>query len=185
MEHKGFFSKTLKEITKRLKSYSLSNFDFLDIDPNVKITLSDDLKHTRFADELVNSQGIGILLWQFQKNLKDGHWLGIIRNGNEMEVFDPYGTDFKSINKHLFIKDGENPLTLIRLIKQSGYVPVFNSKKLQAKVSGDNSCGRWVALRLAFRNHKLPQFHSILTQISKSHHIKPLDIAVISTIDKK
>ena len=61
------FNKSVDILTENLKEYPLSNYDLKQIIPDIKITTSLDLKNVRFADELVNSQGIGILLWQYKE----------------------------------------------------------------------------------------------------------------------
>jgi hypothetical protein len=168
-----------------LKSYSLSNFDLKHLDPNIKITLSDDLPHIRFADELVNQQGIGILLWQFGPNAKAGHWLGLIRSSsdNTFEVFNSYGGSFSSINKQLQIGNGgATPSTLTSIIKSSGYRLIAPSHRFQAKRADDNTCGRWVALRLLFHRYDISEFRSILSTISRELGIHPLDLAILNSI---
>ena len=178
------FGKIMDTLTEKLKGYSLSNYDFLEIDPLVKITLSFDLRNMMFADELVNKQGIGIILWQYSKDVKSGHWISVIRQGDTFEVFDPYGFKFKDINRELNIKHGEDPNVLTNLIKQSGYRVRFNHKKLQGLDVDDNTCGRWVALRLAFPNYTIHEFYKLLNEFRLKYKIDPLELAVLTTLDK-
>ena len=170
-----------------LKSHSLSNFDLKHLDPNVKITLSDDLPHIRFADELVNQQGIGIFIMavRFAPHANAGHWLGLIRSSsdNTFEVFNSYGGSFSSINKQLQIGNGgASPSTLASIIKSSGYRLIAPSHRFQAKRADDNTCGRWVALRLLFHRYDISEFRSILSTISRELGINPLDLAILNSI---
>ena len=184
------FHKTLNKLTNQLKSYSMSNFDLLDIDPDVTITLSSKIKHIKFADELVNTQGIGILLWQITE--KSGHWLGLIRDRRKktFEIFDSYAYPFLKINKKLNaqpLQDGTmiNALSVVNLIKGGGYKVVFNKRQLQTFERNDNTCGRWVALRLSLYCNNITEFHRILHSIEKNEGIKPIQLALLATVDYK
>lgn len=172
----------MRDITTKLKTYSLSNYDLMELEPNIKITLSSTIPHKLFADELVNQQGLGIMLYQFP-DVKTGHWLGIIRKGHTMEIFDSYAYPFLQLDKHLNLPKSNMPQMILDLIKKSGYTPILNKKQLQDKKIGDNSCGRWVALRLLFHNYNLKDFHKALALIKKQTGIRPIDLAILNTIE--
>ena len=177
------FYKSLDILTQKLKSYPLSNYDIYDIEPNIKFTLSTDLKFKYFADELVNSQGIGVLLWLYKPN--EGHYFGVIRDKEtkQFEIFDSYAFNpFKNINNFLGSSNmGVKPDILLNLIKKSGYKPVFNMKKLQSFKNNDNSCGRYVMLRLSLYKYDINTFHQILNEIKKKYNINPLELSVLLT----
>ena len=176
------FHKSLDILTKNLKSYPLSNYDILNVEPNVKFTISTELKYKRFADELVNSQGIGVLLWLYKPN--EGHYLGLIRNKatKQIEIFDSYAFSFNNINSKLGSANmGVSPEILINLITSSGYKPVFNKKRLQSLKPNDNSCGRYVLLRLSLYQYDINTFHQVLNAIQQKHNINPLELAVLTT----
>lgn len=164
---------------KQLKDYSLSNYDILDIEPNIKITLSSNVSNLRYADEMVNQQGLGILLFQFP-NEKNGHWMGLIRKGDTFEVFDSYGNTLSTLPKALHIPDDGTGREIENLIKNSGYKIIFNPTKLQ---KDDNTCGRWVLLRLLFSKYKIVDFLKILRDIEDVLHIKPLQLAMLNSVD--
>ena len=165
--------------TMDLKHVPLSNFDLIELEPNIKITLSNDLGTLRNADELVNQQGVGVLLFQFPPT-KNGHWLGLIRKRDTFEVFDSFGNTLKSLPKDLRIKDVGQSQQLEDLIRKSGYKLIQNRKRLQGE---DASCGRWVMLRLLFHQYSIDEFHQILKQFKDELHIDPLKLAILSTFD--
>ena len=174
------FNKSVDILTENLKEYPLSNYDLKQIIPDIKITTSLDLKNIRFADELVNSQGIGILLWQYKE--LEGHWVGLIKHpNNNFEIFDSYNFPFKQINQKLKSNLGVSPNVLTNLIQKSGYKPVFNTKRLQSLSKNDNSCGRYVILRLCFYQYDIKTFHKILNEIQTKYKINPLELSVLTT----
>ena len=177
------FHKSLDILTEKLKLYPLSNFDLKEIVPNIKITVSKDLEHIKFADELINNQNIGILLWLYGQN--EGHWLALIKDDDtkQFEIFDSYAFPFKDINKELKIKDKNfvvKPSILLNIIKNSGYTPVFNNNRLQS-ITDDNACGRYAMLRLVFYNYDIHTFHIILKEIEKKYNINPLELSILTT----
>ncbi len=168
-----------------LKSYSLSNFDLKHLEPNITITMSDDIPYIRFADELVNQQGIGIMLWKFSPGANSGHWIGFIRNdtNNTFEIFNSYGGRFNTINTQLKIgSSGANPNMLMNLIRNSGYKLILPHGRFQAMKTDDNTCGRWVALRLLFHRYSINEFKNVLQTISRELKINPLDLAILNSI---
>ena len=176
-------SKSLHTLTQKLKSYPLSNFDIQKSEPNIVITTSKQLQQKQYADELVNQQGIGVLLWLWGDN--EGHWLGLIRNkqNRTFEVFDPYAFPFSQINKKLNSTMGLDPSILTNLIRDSGYKVIFNNRRVQSLEKRDNSCGRFVLLRLALHHYNLGQFHNILRNIRQKHNINPLELSVLYTYE--
>lgn len=176
--------KQIDLITENLKKVPLSNFDIKALDPNIKITYSDNLEFMRFADELFfDYNNIGILLWKTMSGR--GHWLGLIRNDKDktIEVFDSYGYNFKNINKNLNSNMNLSPNLLLDLIRNSGYKAIFNKKIYQDRKDISNqSCGRWVLLRLSLKKYNLKDFNRILQIIKKKMDIKPLELSVLNSL---
>ena len=176
--------KQIDLITENLKSVPMSNYDIKAIDPTIKITYSDNLEFMRFADELFfDYNDIGILLWKTDETT--GHWLGLIRNDKNktIEVFDSYAYNFKNINKHLNSIMNLSPTLLLDLIRNSGYKAIFNKKIYQNRRDVNNqSCGRWVLLRLSLKKYNLKDFDRILQMIKKKMDIKPLELSVLNSL---
>ena len=171
--------KSIDNLVEQTKNYSLSNYDLLKIQPNIKITMSTDLSKLRFADQLFNFQGLGILLWQWSENA--GHWLGLIKKDSTIEIYDPYAFKFNKINEKLNSNMGIDPSVLINLIKKSGYKIIFNKTRNQEIKSDDSTCGRWVLLRLLFKNYNIKEFNKILKDFKKDTCLDALELATIYT----
>ena len=171
--------KSIDNLVENVKGYSLSNHDLLQIQPNIKITMSTNLPKLRFADQLFNQQNIGILLWQWSENA--GHWLGLIKKNNTIEIYDSYAFPFDKINEKLNSNMKISPNVLLNLIKKSGYTPIFNNIRNQEIKTDDSTCGRWVLLRLLFKNYDLKQFNKILKDFKKDTCLNALELATIYT----
>ena len=85
-----------------------------------------------------------------------GHWLGLIRHGNSIEYFDPYGkppdADFSWLSPETEAKLGESRKALTQLLdeaKAQGAVVTYNRHRLQSWAPNVQTCGRHVGARLA------------------------------------
>ena len=174
--------KSIDNLVENVKGCSLSNHDLLRIQPNVKITMSTDLPKLRFSDQSLNHQGIGILLWQWSENA--GHWLGLIKNNNTVEIYDSYAFPFDKINEKLNSSMKISPNVLLNLIKKSGYKPIFNKTRNQEIKLDDSTCGRWVLLRLLFKKYNIKEFNKILKDFKKDNCLDALELATIYTYNK-
>ena len=176
------FHKSLDNLTNKLKTYPLSNFDIKNIDDNINITYSNQLENLRFADLFSMTNNIGILLWL--NTPKSGHWLGLIRDNKKktIEIFDSYAYPFNQINQKLNSQMNVSPQISLNLITKSGYKAIFNKKIYQdRKDMSDATCGKWVLLRLALHNYSLAQFDNFLKQLEKDTCIEPLELAILYT----
>ena len=149
---------------KRAEAYSLS-------DDDLKRLVGKDLPCTRYPelankslDSLFNSAGLGALLF-LTEDENTGHWIAIMRNGDEIEVCDSFGTAIDGDRAWLDESEREalhETLPLLKNVLRShrGRI-VHNTRKLQ---SDDlNTCGRHVATRLLHRNLKLPDYIRLVT----------------------
>lgn len=178
----GTIHKAIDNLTENLKKYALSGYDLNVIQPNIRLTMSYDLHKMNFADELVNRQGLGVILWNDTKNL--GHYLGVIRykHNRTFEIYDPYAFKFNQINQKLKARMGVPPRHLTDLIRRSGYKVVFNRKRLQK--DDENSCGRYVLLRLALYHLNNKQYNDYLKKIKIKYRLNPQEVAMLYTYNK-
>ena len=121
----------------------------------------DDLQKINSIDEILGSHNAVAILYTTKDNY--GHWVSLMKNDNELEFFDPYGysvdEELKVIEQLHLRKDGKHISPhLTALINQSKYTIKINKNKVQKFINHTNTCGRWVALRIKFRNKSLSTF---------------------------
>lgn len=118
-------------------------------------------------DELLGKYGACIILYESRPDF--GHWCCIFKNDDDLiEFFDPYALypDFqlKYLDKKFRDKTGQNYPYLSRLMLESPYDLSFNHYKFQKLKKGVNTCGRWCATRLMFRDMPLDDFIDIFNK---------------------
>ena len=169
-----------KKHFNQLKGYALSNDDILeaiDLEPT-NIFTSDKLNEAYSIDELLDRLGRGIMLY-LTEDKNTGHWVGLLKQGDTIEVYDPYGNHPEDFKKKLGAGNGLNPdmSILEELIHRSGYKMLHNNQKNQAFTPDVATCGRHSIMRLMFRNLNNKQFNQFLKDIKKTDGINPDDLA--------
>jgi len=156
-----------------LKGYALSDLDLQHIlNPDTKIHKYTDLYKVKHVDELFDSLGRCIILY-LTENGNTGHWVGVIKKGNVVEFFDPYGYFPDSQGKNLGTPDeineqfGQNHPRFLELIKNAGYKLRFNNKPLQKEEYDIATCGRHTASRLLLYKLSLEQYHELMEKIER------------------
>jgi hypothetical protein len=158
---------TLKQVIAR----ELGDADMNKLLPGVPITEYQDLGSKSLTD-IVDGQGRGILFFTEKETAKAkvGHWLGIVRRGTTVEMFDPYGgkgdpwqKDHTWISARTARKLGEDRPLLAQLLARSGLTVVANPHRLQAMRSGVNTCGRHVVVRLWNNDKDADEYAAWLT----------------------
>jgi len=162
-----------KNLLESLKGYALSDLDLQHIlNPDTKIHKYTDLYTIKHIDELFDSLGRCILLY-LTENENTGHWVALIKKGNTLEFFDPYGYPPDTQNINLNIPDennerfGQNYPKLLELVKKAGYKLRFNNKPLQKEDYSVATCGRHTAARLLFYKLSLEQYHELMEKLEK------------------
>ncbi len=160
-----------EQLLESLKGYALSDLDLQHIlNPDTKIHKYTDLYKIKHIDELFDSLGRCILLY-LTEDQNTGHWIGLLKKGNEIEFFDPYGhppdTQGENLNvpyenNELF---GQNYPRLLELVKKGGYKLRFNNKPLQKEDYSIATCGRHTATRLLFYKLSLEQYHELMDKL--------------------
>jgi len=177
-----------RETLDKLKEYALSNFDLKDVVPEIKIFTYPELQDATHIDELLDNKGRAIMLFLTEGDSK-GHWIAILRHGNKIEMFDPYGhaPDTQDVKLGGSREDnerwGQNEDMFKKLVKKSGYGLVWNSKKHQPDKEGVNTCGRHSLLRILFHKYTLPEYNEILQKIKKETSIGTDDLATYLTAE--
>jgi len=162
-----------KEVVEELKEYPLSDGDIqrlLPVDTN--IFTYPHLENVSHIDEVFDPHGRAIMLF-LTENDKTGHWIALIRRGNTIEIFDPYGNAPSQWKKKLggSMEDNrrwrqDRPL-LEKKIKEAGYNMIWNKEQHQPVSRDINTCGRWAGMRLLFADYTLPEFNNIIEKIHR------------------
>ena len=135
--------------------YFVTNKDLLSIFKNCKIIKYADLDNYNDIYMLLpNRMDFCFILTESELN--SGHWTLLIRDDNNFEYFDSYGTSPKNIldyiptfmNKRLGNNYNEDIGMMIKSIKKTDKF-IYNKTKFQKEQEGINTCGRWVIARLS------------------------------------
>ena len=130
-----------------------------------------------------------ILLVELVENV--GHFECLVRNGNNIFFFDPYGV---RVDKSLLFADkqvrrelGQKYPLLSHMLNDAldaGFNVQFNSYQYQEKNGNINTCGRWCSVFINFmkradEKHKnLISFNTYVLQSAKAQEFKNLDMWV-------
>lgn len=159
-------------ILDEIKKDALSNEDLKDLlDEQIQITKYSDINKLSHADQLFDRLGRGIVLFNWSPN--EGHWIGLIKRGNIIEFYDPYGNTIEKLPNDLRIPpqiqnlSGMSNNLLKKFIEESGYTLYQKPEKHQQQVRDINTCGRHVGLRLLLHNMSLPQYNDLMNKIKR------------------
>lgn len=139
---------------KKAESIDLTNDDIMKItDGNCNILSYSDLYHINDIDEAFGGKNNLVLLYEISDSV--GHWVVLLKRGNNIEFFDSYGMQIDEELAYTgnYYKDGEAHLT--RLLKSSKYSYFSNKTRFQERKTDVNTCGRHCALRIKFSHMDL------------------------------
>lgn len=139
------------------------------VDGKARIIKYDDLQHFNSIDEVLGKYGAVIILYETSQNF--GHWVCLFRIGErKLEFFDPYGLKLDEELKvapefNMREHHGELVAHLTALVELcEDCVVVSNTTQLQKVLRHTNTCGRWVGMRLRFRDVSLSNFITLMTK---------------------
>lgn len=162
----------MDKVIKKVESKSLSGDEVLKLCNNKANLLTyTQLLEFDDIDDAMGKHGALILLFETKPNY--GHWTCVFRaNKDSIEFFDPYGIkpddEMKWCGKYMASICGRVVSHLSLLLYNSKYKNIYyNHGKLQKYIKNVNTCGRWVALRLAFRKLRLEPFIKLFTKNKK------------------
>ena len=153
---------------KKSEQYDLSDNDILRITDNkTKIFLYSDLENVNTIDEILQPYGCCVILYQLEANI--GHWVCLIKRGDrKIEFFDPYGfaidEELKYSKYNLRKHNGKIVPHLTALLEKSNYSIKSNTVKLQQFKEHVNTCGRYCALRIRFKDVSINKFIELFTK---------------------
>lgn len=159
---------------ENIKQYALSNTDIQRILGPTKIITYPELDDLASWEDAFDEHGRCVLLF-LTENHSTGHWIGLIRNKNTIEYFDPYGEppegDKKWIPEERLRRLDQDQPYLTRFLRSSKCKVYCNLYQFQADKADVNTCGRWVVSRLLLREKTLKQFYDAV----KKSGMKPDD----------
>jgi len=171
------------EAIERLKYYALSDADIQHaLDPDTNIFTYPYLENVKHIDEVFDEQGRAMMLF-LTKSQNAGHWIALIKKGNTIEFFDPYGTppdgQKKWMTKRQLIElDQDKPL-LTNLLKSSGYKITYNKVPYQKDRDDINTCGRHAITRLLLKDLTPEEYKNLVF----SSKVSPDEFVSLLTAD--
>ena len=141
------------------KKIPLSDADVMRlVEGKAKVLVYDELNDYNSLDDIIGPHGACFILYG---PTNFGHWTALfkMKDGKTVEFFDPYG----KMPDHWLDKN-KYPI-LSYYLYHSGYNLTYNEHAFQAKGEGINTCGRWCALRLVFRDLSLKGFAKLFKHV--------------------
>lgn len=161
-------------IARDAEIFSLGTDDILRItDGKTNIIAYEDLEQVSNLDNIFKPYGAIIMLYQTAQAF--GHWVCLLKTGEKtLEFYDSYGLkpdqELDMANDfHLRIHDGVITPHLMALMKAGGWSYTYNKERLQKRLEDINTCGRYCALRVRFRDISMSKFNKLLTD-NKHYH---------------
>lgn len=149
---------------KKLMAKSLNGQEIYDFfDGKLNIISYRELINYKTIDEVLGKYNMCVLLFLSKPNY--GHWTCVFRTIDDgIEFFDSYSfkpdSELSLINMDFRKQSNQQYPYLTYLLYKSGKQIEYNHHKFQ-KISNStqyNTCGRWVCIRLLFRELKLNKF---------------------------
>jgi hypothetical protein len=121
-----------------------------------------ELDEMSSIDDAFDEKGRCVMLYLTQSE-EEGHWVCMIKKGDTIEYFDPYGGykpdgERKWLTKAKAEELGQDDATLSRMLKASKYKVVSNPYHFQKEGGDVNTCGRHCCVRLYHYDMSLPEY---------------------------
>jgi hypothetical protein len=165
----------MDRLIKKAEKIDLSGDDILSITNNqTTIHAYSDLDQIDNMEQLFGGKPTVTLLYQTTQN--SGHWVCLIKKSeSELYFFDPYGlkpdSELQYASYNLRIHNNVQTPHLTALISKSNYTIDYNKVRLQKFFKDVNTCGRWVAIRILWREMSDDHFnHLFLNQKEPSDY---------------
>lgn len=136
---------------------------------NIPIMRYPELANMTSPDELFKGS-VGAALLFLTEGSSDGHWIAVLNKPDHYEVFDSFGTaidgDRRWLDKKTRMEFGETAPLLSTLLGNGEKRVIHNTHKFQADDA--DTCGRYVAARIAQADMPLSEFSKRLTADGRS-----------------
>ena len=172
-------------------SKSLTDSELSSLCPGSPTTLYTELRDHSLP-ECLGPTGCGFVLF-VERNDPDntvGHWLAMVRRGNAVEMFDPYGARGGSdpwFLDHTFVPPAslrelqESTPVMDAWIRQHGCMPVSNPYRFQVMKRGINTCGRHCAVRIMNSQFDIHDYNAYIRHYCAMHQCTPDELVTMWT----
>jgi len=150
----------------RIKEYPLSDSDIKKIlGQDIKIITYPMLGEMNSIDEAFDAKGRCIMLYLTESS-SSGHWCCLLKKGNTIEFFDPYGEppeealDNVPQSKLQQLDEGRPYLT--DLLRASGKKVSYNHHPFQQTKNNVNTCGRHSVVRCLYAPYSLAKYKKVM-----------------------
>lgn len=175
---------------KDYENIALSDTEVLKlINGKANLIIYPNIHKYKTMDELLGPNGACVLLYESKPNY--GHWCCIFKiNDNLLEYFNPYGgfhegfpdDNLQYIPIDFRKKSNQYYPYLSILMYNSPYKLSYNEFRFQKYGRNIKTCGRWVALRIIFRNLSLKDFHYLIESLKKKFGIDSDKLVTLLTL---
>jgi len=159
----------LKKVIDEYKDIALSDRDLFElVAGKCNIIRIPNMYKYKSIDEVLGKNFAAFLLYEWKEH--EGHWVSLIRHGNQLEYFDSYGGEVKGMpdaeldnipkGKYKTQSHQDKPY-LSYLLLDCPYELSYNEFKFQKLDPRVRSCGRWAAARILFKDLPLEQFKEL------------------------
>ena len=165
---------------KRVEDYSLSDEDIRKCLGSTSIFPYPQLKSIQSINDVFDGKGRCMMLI-LTTGPTEGHWVAMIKHGDHIEYFDPYGhkPDYEKsvIPKTRLRQLNEAEPTLTTLLKSQPMPVIYNTHAFQKMGASMNTCGRHCITRLLYRNKSLEDYDTLI----RSSGLSPDDFVAGTT----
>jgi len=167
---------------EKAKLYALSDEDLETIlGKHIFICVYPYLNEVEHIDNIFDSEGRCMLLFNtIDENA--GHWVCMTKKKDTIHFFDPYGLKPDEPMKWLTEEKRDQldmeTKRLTQLLRQSGYKVYYNTFEFQNE-KNSNTCGRWCAVRLLYKDYTLDQFYQFIIHYKNKYELENIEDVVI------
>jgi hypothetical protein len=151
---------------QEIKSYPLSDDDIRKIlGQDIKIITYPQLAKMRSIDEAFDRKGRCIMLY-LTEDAHSGHWVCMLKKGNSIEYFDPYGEApeeaLQDVPQSKLEQLNEAYPYLTRLMRGSGKKVTYNHHPFQQLKRDINTCGRHAVVRCLYAPYPINKYKKVM-----------------------
>lgn len=170
----------IRNIIDEFKGIALSDDDIMKLmDGRGNIIRYADIKKYSTVEQLLSPHNVVFLLYEWKQHY--GHWCVLIRSGDLIEFFDPYGgfcdSQLDNIPEPFRTESGQKEKLLSKLLLNYDGELSYNEYQFQELDQGIKDCGRWCVIRAVLKDMQLKDFKDLFMNIYKD------DIATLLTIN--
>lgn len=140
---------------------ALSNYDVLNlVGKPFGLVQANKLKNISDINDLFYND---LCLIIYNKPNKVGHWCCMKKNGRIISFFDPYGAFIDEQQKYTSLRYNPVLRELLRkyVNENKNNIVEYNDNQLQRFKKGVNTCGRWCATFMKYKNVLVDEFNDI------------------------